>query len=242
MSYIIVRKMIQMNKEVSIDEISLYPKHLERPLLVLMVWTIVLFGYHLFLPKYFSGGLNYSDAPFVSAGYYFLACVFTFLVFRNELKDIYETGWFKPEYKDFAVFTALVPIIFYFILTYGSVSKLLGPSLVELVPVQILYALPKTIEIFFQQILILLMVFWLFEWIHKPYLVVATFAIGFSAMHLLLRLVMDEGAAEYFTIAASFGGPLFAWLILKKKNGFFYSYFTHWSFYLATLAFVYFLI
>jgi hypothetical protein len=37
-----------MNKEVSIDEISLYPKHLERPLLVLMVWTIVLLVYLLF--------------------------------------------------------------------------------------------------------------------------------------------------------------------------------------------------
>jgi hypothetical protein len=99
------------------------------------------------------------------------------------------------------------------------------------------YFLPKSIEILFQQLLIVALVFALTaERISVPIIAVCC-ALLFGAAHVLLGLGgLPFGYVVRFVAAATVFGLVFPYLILRVTNGFVYSYSLHWLYYLVTIV------
>ena len=100
-----------------------------------------------------------------------------------------------------------------------------------------LYFLPKSIEILFQQLLILALVLALAARGHSLRRICGICALAFGSMHVLLALGgMPTGYVVRFMVAATAFGLVFPILILKAPNGLAYSYILHWIYYAVTVA------
>jgi hypothetical protein len=98
------------------------------------------------------------------------------------------------------------------------------------------YFLPKSIEILFQQLLIVALVISLAAQKYGLRKISVYCAILFGAAHLLLAFgpVPWIYVVRFATLAAIFGFA-FPYLILRVPNGFAYSYITHWAYYALTI-------
>jgi hypothetical protein len=100
-----------------------------------------------------------------------------------------------------------------------------------------LYFLPKSIEILFQQLLIVALVLALAARGHGLRQISVTCALAFGGVHALLALGgMPAGYVLRFMVAATAFGFVFPVLILKIPNGLAYSYILHWIYYAVTVA------
>lgn len=99
------------------------------------------------------------------------------------------------------------------------------------------YFLPKSIEILFQQLLVVALVLALAARRHSIRTISIICAVAFGSVHILLALGgMPVGYVIRFMIFASAFGFVFPYLILKVPNGLAYSYVLHWTYYaLSTL-------
>jgi hypothetical protein len=99
------------------------------------------------------------------------------------------------------------------------------------------YFLPKSIEILFQQLLIVALVLALSAQHYSLRKTSVYCALAFGAVHILL--VFDgvpSGYVARFALAASVFGFAFPYLILRVPNGVAYSYIVHWLYYAVTVA------
>jgi hypothetical protein len=99
------------------------------------------------------------------------------------------------------------------------------------------YFLPKSIEILFQQLLVVALVLALAAGNHSLRKISIVCAVLFGGAHLLLAFgdVPWGYVARFATLAALFG-LAFPYLILRVPNGLAYSYVTHWGYYALTVA------
>jgi hypothetical protein len=100
-----------------------------------------------------------------------------------------------------------------------------------------LYFLPKSVEILFQQLLIVALVITLSaqHWSLRKISLVS--AIAFGGTHILL--VSGGVPLPYvfrFMLSAAFFGLMFPYLLLRVQNGFAYSYVIHWLYYAASVV------
>lgn len=99
------------------------------------------------------------------------------------------------------------------------------------------YFLPKSIEILFQQLLVVALVLALSVQQFPLRRISLYCGLIFGAAHVLL--VFGDTPTGYvirFMIAATAFGFAFPYLILKVRNGFAYSYVVHWLYYAVTVA------
>jgi hypothetical protein len=99
------------------------------------------------------------------------------------------------------------------------------------------YFLPKSIEILFQQLLVVALILALSAQQYSIRKISAYCALAFGAAHVFLAL--DEVPLRYvirFMIAATAFGVVFPYLILRVPNGFAYSYIVHWLYYAVTVS------
>jgi hypothetical protein len=100
-----------------------------------------------------------------------------------------------------------------------------------------LYFLPKSIDILFQQLLILALVLALAARGHGLRRICGICALAFGGVHVLLALGgMPAGYVVRFMAAATAFGLVFPILILRVPNGLAYSYILHWIYYAVTVA------
>lgn len=100
-----------------------------------------------------------------------------------------------------------------------------------------LYFLPKSIEILFQQLLILALVLALAARGYGLRQISGICALAFGSVHVLLALGgMPTGYVVRFMLAATAFGLIFPVLILRVPNGLAYSYILHWIYYAVTVA------
>ncbi|MCC7428050.1 MAG: hypothetical protein IT557_14210 [Alphaproteobacteria bacterium] len=100
-----------------------------------------------------------------------------------------------------------------------------------------LYFLPKSIEILFQQLLILALVLALAARGLGIGRISGICALSFGGVHVLLALGgMPVGYVVRFMIAATVFGLVFPVLILRVPNGLAYSYSLHWIYYAVTVT------
>jgi hypothetical protein len=99
------------------------------------------------------------------------------------------------------------------------------------------YFLPKSIEILFQQLLVIALVLALAK-NDLPLGKISIYcAIVFGAAHVLLALGgAPPGYVIRFSLAAALFGLVFPYLILRVSNGLAYAYVVHWLYYAATVT------
>jgi hypothetical protein len=94
------------------------------------------------------------------------------------------------------------------------------------------YFLPKSVEILFQQLLVVALVLTLAAEKYSLLRISLYSAALFGAAHLLLAFgEVPWGYVARFAIVASVFGFVFPYLILRVPNGFAYSYVVHWGYY-----------
>jgi hypothetical protein len=99
------------------------------------------------------------------------------------------------------------------------------------------YFLPKSIDILFQQLLIVALVLALAAQHYSTRRISVYCAIVFGAGHALLALGgVPDGYVIRFMISAAAFGLLFPYLILRVRNGLAYSYVIHWLYYAASVV------
>ena len=103
------------------------------------------------------------------------------------------------------------------------------PDLVVATPA---YFLPKSIEILFQQLLIVALVLALAVRRNSIRTISIICAVAFGSAHVLLALGgVPTGYVIRFMISAAAFGFIFPYLILRVPNGLAYSYALHWTYY-----------
>jgi hypothetical protein len=98
------------------------------------------------------------------------------------------------------------------------------------------YFLPKSIDILFQQLLVVALVLAMAAQHYSLRKISAYCAIGFGAAHVLLVFGgVPPGYVIRFMVSATAFGFLFPYLILRVPNGLAYSYVVHWLYYAVSV-------
>jgi hypothetical protein len=99
------------------------------------------------------------------------------------------------------------------------------------------YFLPKSVDILFQQLLIVVLVLTLSALRYGLRTISVWCALSFGAMHLLLAFAgLPIGYVIRFMVAATAFGLVFPYLILRVPNGIAYSYVVHWGYYASSVV------
>jgi hypothetical protein len=99
------------------------------------------------------------------------------------------------------------------------------------------YFLPKSIEILFQQLLVVALVLALSAQRYSIRTISIYCAMVFGAAHIFLALGgVPWGYVIRFMVSAAVFGFVFPYLILRVPNGLAYSYIIHWAYYAASVV------
>jgi len=102
------------------------------------------------------------------------------------------------------------------------------------------YFLPKSVEILFQQLLILALVLALSARDYSIRKISIICAVAFGLTHVLLAFSgVPTGYVIRFMVSAAAFGFMFPYLLLRVPNGFAYSYMIHWSYYAVSVILPY---
>jgi len=213
-----------------------------RPILgtvagIAALWIASDIGYYA-LPPLFGMTASYNDHPVGASVYYAAWCVVALIVFRR-----WYHGW-KPFTPWPGLYVALAAMAVTF-----TLYALLAPSLLpavdwqetwpapDILLAQPSYFLPKSVDILFQQLLIVALVLSLHSREHDLRRISVLCAMLFGVTHLLLLFGgLPPIYVVRFTIFATLFGFVFPWLILRVRNGLVWSYGLHWVYYAVTLV------
>lgn len=221
-----------------------WPFDLMRDLgLIAGIWIVSDLGYYFVLPA-LSFEPNYNHDPIATATYYVFwigVAVITFSKVCAAWRSVSQWDLFENRLQSLAIWTTF----FLLALTFTAyVLPALPPfewppdwgPVPELAQAKPTYFLPKSIEILFQQVLILALVLSLARQGTTLMQISLTCAALFGGMHLLL--VFDaalSGSVIRLSVMATLFGLIFPVLILRVRNGLAYSYAVHWLYYALTV-------
>lgn len=202
-------------------------------------WIASDIGYYFVLP-WFGVTLRYATHPVSAAVYYGVWVAAALVAFRHLYRE-----WEPFEHRPasyFLIGLAVAALILFAVYGLPLLPPVHWPNDIE--PPDLLFAtpwffLPKSIEILFQQLLIVAMVLAFSAHRCRLKSMAICAALLFGGMHLLLAF--SEVPTTYvirFTLAATLFGFVFPYLILRVRNGFAYSYLAHWGYYAVTLVMV----
>ncbi|WP_159588866.1 hypothetical protein [Chelativorans xinjiangense] len=211
--------------------------------LIAGIWIASDIGYYFLLPA-LGEKSDYNDGPIATALYYFFWTGIGIIAFWPQY-----ASW--PLYARWATFENRLTSIIVWSLAF-AVSVMFAAYLLPALPpfdpheginppelplATPWYFLPKSIEILFQQLLVVALVLTLSAEncsLRKISLCCATL---FGSAHVLLAFGdVSWGYVARFSILAAAFGLAFPYLILRVPNGFAYSYVTHWGYYAVTVV------
>jgi hypothetical protein len=207
------------------------------------LWAASDIGYYYLLPA-LGQRARYSDGPVAAALYYTFWVGIAVIAFW----PVY-ASW--PRYAKWATFESrLTSIVVWTIAFAASVlfAAYVLPQLPQFIAKKDVgvpelplatpwYFLPKSVEILYQQLLVVALVLTLAAEKYSLKRISLWCAGLFAVTHLLL--VFDDvpwGYVARFTVLASLFGLAFPYLILRVPNGFAYSYVVHWAYYATTVV------
>lgn len=211
--------------------------------LIAVLWTASDIGYYLLLPT-LGIQASYNLAAVAITLYY----VFWIGVAVIAFWPVYAT-WSR--YARWATFeNRLTSLIVWSLAFIGSITfaayvlPLLPPvnwtepwQPPEFVRATPWYFLPKSVDILFQQLLIVALVLTLAARRYDMRAISIVCALGFGAAHLLLAFGDVPWRYVFrLMLAASLFGLAFPYLILRVPNGVAYSYMVHWLYYAVSVA------
>jgi hypothetical protein len=207
--------------------------------LIAGIWMVSDVGYYFVLPA-LGHKPDYNDGPIAALLYYGFWTGFTVIMFW----PVYAM-W--PRYAKWATFeNRLASIVVWSLAFVGAVLFVayVVPTLPQFdwhdewgTPPELplatpWYFLPKSIEILFQQLLVVALVLTLAAEKYSLRRISLYSAALFGAAHLLLAFgSVPWGYVARFAMLAAVFGLAFPYLILRVPNGFAYSYVVHWGYY-----------
>ena len=211
--------------------------------LVAGIWIASDIGYYFVLPA-LDQKSNYNDGPIATALYYAFWVGIAVITFWPVYAE-----W--PRYAKWATFENRLTSIVVWSLAF-AVSVVFAAYVLPALPpfnwreawdppelplATPWYFLPKSIEILFQQLLVVALVLTLSAEQFSLRKISVYCAALFGGAHVLLAFgeVPWGYVARFATLAAIFGFA-FPYLILRVPNGFAYSYVTHWGYYAITIV------
>jgi hypothetical protein len=194
-------------------------------------------GYYFLLPAL---GLrtSYNASSFAIALYYALWAAIVVITFRSLFR-----GWSPFESRRMAYVLsffsiaalALFAVVLFPLLPPINWREPWAPPGLPLATSW--YFLPKSVDILFQQLLVVVLVLAFSALQYSLRTTSVWCALLFGAMHLLLTFAgLPTGYVIRFTVAATVFGLVFPYLILRVPNGIAYSYTTHWTYYAASVV------
>jgi hypothetical protein len=208
---------------------------------VAAVWSVSDIGFYFLLPL-LGQQPSYNAASIASALYYVYwigIAVITFWPLYTSW-PLYST-WttFESRWTSYAVWSLAVMgcILFatYFLPMLQAPPWTQSWSPPEVRAATPWYFLPKSIEIFLQQLLILALVLALAAQRYSLKKISAYCALAFGIAHVLLVVSgVPLGYVLRFMVAATAFGFVFPYLILRVPNGLLYAYIVHWLYYALT--------
>lgn len=184
-------------------------------------------------------GINYIEGFWITSIYFILLSGVYLLIFKKELKKYIR----KPDTFEIISLIGLY-IISFVLFSYFDNSKLVDATKESLpgfifASFDFRYLLSKSCEILFQQTSILILIL-LLQKAHQSIKKTTMYLLLiFPPMHLINIFYMPIEYAMILFIGSIFGAIFFPYLILKEKDGFFYTYILHWGFYLVVEIFIY---
>ena len=215
---------------------------LRRVAQIAAIWTVSDAGYYFLLPA-LGVQPNYNSGPVAVTLYYAFWIGIAVITFW----PLYAT-W--PQYGRWATFQN--PLASYVVWSLAFAGCLLFAAYVlpmlpsvnwqepwnppEVVFATPWYFLPKSIDILFQQLLVVALVLALAAEQYSLRKISVCCALAFAAAHLLLAFGgVPIGYVIRFMISAAIFGFVFPFLILRVPNGLAYSYIVHWLYYAVSV-------
>lgn len=210
--------------------------------LIAGIWILSDLGYYYLLPT-FGQKLSYNDGPVGAALYYFFWSGVAVIMFW----PLYETwpryaGWgtFENRVRSIAIWSFLFAcgVLFagYVLPSLPPFSFRDGLNPPELPLASPWYFLPKSIDILFQQLLVVALVLALSAAKYSLRKISILCATLFGGVHILLAFAdVPWGYVARFATLATIFGFMFPYFILRVPNGFAYSYLMHWGYYALTI-------
>jgi hypothetical protein len=215
---------------------------LQRVAQIAAIWTVSDAGYYFLLPV-LGVQPNYNSGSVAVTLYY----VFWIGIAVITFWPLYAT-W--PQYGRWATFQN--PLASYVVWSLAFAGCLLFAAYVlpllpsvnwreswnppEVVFATPWYFLPKSIDILFQQLLVVALVLALAAQLYSLRKISIYCALAFGAAHALLAFGgVPIGYVIRFMIAAAIFGFVFPFLILRVSNGLAYSYIVHWLYYAVSV-------
>lgn len=216
---------------------------LRRTAQIAAIWTLSDLGYYLLLPA-LGVAPNYSSGSIAVTLYY----VFWVGVAVITFWPLY-AQW--PQYGRWETFQS--PLVSYLVWSLAFAGCLLFAAYVlpllpsvdwreswnppELVTATPEYFLPKSIDILFQQLLVVALVLALAAEQFSVRKICVSCALAFGAAHVLLAFGgVPFGYVIRFMVSAAAFGLIFPYLILRVPNGLAYSYIVHWLYYAVSVV------
>jgi hypothetical protein len=199
-----------------------------RLILISLVWLCSMGLLFTILPL-FGFVVTYQEQPFFVAAYYLLWLGILFLSFPHMSREVFFENSLRS-YGILALFMAGVTLFYGYVLPDGTS---LPGTVPDFMRGGIGYLLVKTIEILFQQVLIVLLILTLASYKDDTWFVSKAYAFIFSVVHLALIPRLGLAYTALFFGASLLSALVFPYIILRVKNGFVYSYIVHWCAYLC---------
>jgi hypothetical protein len=207
------------------------------------LWLVSDAGYYLLLPE-FGIEPNYNESPISVALYYGLWANITAVTFRRW----YSSGsryakwpWFETRMLSYFVWSlALIGPQLFAVFVLPSLPPIgwtesWNPPEIRVATAW--YFLPKSLEIVFQQLLLVALVLAFAVGRYTIGKIMAFSAAVFGGAHALLVFTdVPLGFVARYMISAAAFGLMFPYFILHVRNGLAYSYMIHWLYYLATIT------
>jgi hypothetical protein len=211
-----------------------------RELLPMVLLWIVSFVLFTEVPSLLGYELSYSSHPFLSALYY-AAWLGAFLgmypEFRERVQLSFGSRWYLLTGAVLLGATGFYTHIIPLITTPAEITAVVaahpeapffsyGP----------LYVLPKTIEILFQQALVIESIYIVAAYTRRFIVTSLTFGLLFALIHIVSFIYDPSPITIAMVLVAGVAGALMPYVVLRVRNGVVYSFALHWLFY-ALLAF-----
>ncbi len=202
---------------------------------IALLWTASFMMFE-FLPAYIGYPLSYSAHPFLSALYYaaWLGAVLAFYPHSlSRLKPSFKGAWWVPltvvVVCTIAFYVYAIPLL----TTPAEISSIVAAHpdapFFDYGP---LYFLPKTVEILFQQVLIIETILLIFGFFGSLLRTAVVFGVTFGLLHALSVLHVPSSISLATIGVASLSGVILPYLVLKVPNGAVYAFGLHWLFYI----------
>jgi hypothetical protein len=206
-----------------------------RELLPIIFLWVMSFVFFTEVPPLLGYELSYSSHPFLSALYY-AAWLGAFLGMYPECVERVRIS-FGPRWYVLLGVVLVVATVFYthvipFITTPAEITAVVaahpeapffsyGP----------LYVLPKTIEIFFQQVLVIESIYIVAAYTRRFLVTSLTFGLLFALIHIVSFVYNPSPVTFSMVGVAGLAGAMMPYLVLRVRSGVVFAFALHWLFY-----------